>query len=70
MLASISSSLDHPWRIVFRWNAKADTFEQAAEPRDSAGLERYMGFLHGLMERGDVVMEAFRHNVIRFYENG
>ena len=45
-------------RMVFRWDAKADTYEQTEELRDPAGLERYEDFLHSLLDAGEVEMEG------------
>jgi hypothetical protein len=57
-------------RMVFRWDAKADTYEQTAELHDQAGLERYAGFLRGLLEAGNVEMETVRRRVVEFYGAG
>ena len=50
--------------------ARPTPIEQIEELRDLAGLERYEGFLHSLLDEGEVEMEAVRHRVIRFYGSG
>ncbi len=57
-------------RMVFHWDGKADTFEQADDPRDPAGLERYEGFLRRLLDAAEVEMRAVRRRVIEFYGSG
>ena len=54
-------------RMIFRWNTKADTYEPAAELPDPAGLGRYQGFLQGLLEDGEVAIEAVRRTAVEFY---
>jgi len=57
-------------RMVFRWNAKTDVYEPTAEPRDAAGLSRYTDFLQGLLDQGEVAMEAVRPKAVEFYKGG
>jgi hypothetical protein len=57
-------------RMVFRWNAKADTHEPTAELPDPAGLGRYQDFLQGLRDEGEIEMEAVRRRAVEFYGDG
>ena len=57
-------------RMVFRWNAKADTYEPTAELHDPAGLGRYRDFLQGLLNGGEIEMGAVRHKAVEFYRGG
>ncbi len=56
-------------RMVFRWNAKADTHEPTAELPDPAGLGRYQDFLHGLLDEGEIEMKVVRHRTVEFYRD-
>ena len=51
-------------RMVFRWDCKTDTFKQTVELREPAGLERYDGFLRGLLDGGEVEMEVVRRKFL------
>lgn len=55
-------------RKVFRWNAAADTFEATGELHKPAEMDRYEGFIQGLVDAGDVETEAVMRYVARFYE--
>jgi hypothetical protein len=57
-------------RMVFQWNPQIDRFEQTAELREPAGLERNRTFLKGLVEAGESEMEAVRRQAVRFYGAG
>jgi hypothetical protein len=51
-------------RQVFRWDAQGDRFEQTADLREPAGLERYERFLRGLLDTGEVEMEVVRRKFL------
>jgi hypothetical protein len=53
--------------MVFRWNGTSDTFEPIAELRDPAGLAPYRDFLQGLVDDGEVAIEAVRGRAIELY---
>ncbi len=55
--------------MVFRWNAKADTYEPSAERDDPAGLGRYRDFLRGLVDESEIEMEAVRRRAVEFYRD-
>jgi len=57
-------------REVFRWNAAADTFEATGDLHKPAEMDRYEGFIRGLVDAGDVETEAVMSRVSRFYEGG
>ena len=57
-------------REVYRWNVAADTFEAVDELHRPPELDRYEGFVQGLVDAGDVEMEAVLRRVERFYEGG
>jgi hypothetical protein len=51
-------------RMVFRWDARADHFQQTAELREPAGLKRYQDFLQSLVDTGETEMEAIRRRFL------
>jgi energy-coupling factor transporter ATP-binding protein EcfA2 len=53
-------------RLVFRWNAKTDTYEPTPELRDLKALGRYRDFLAGLLDEGEVTIEAVRRKAMEF----
>jgi len=57
-------------RLVFRWNAQADTYEPTAELSEPAELSRYRDFLQGLVDEGEIKMEAVRRKAVEFYRDG
>ena len=57
-------------RMVFRWNAETDAYEPTAELHDPAGLGRYKDFVQGLLDEGDVTIEAVRRKALKFYRDG
>lgn len=54
-------------RRLFRWDARADTFETTAGMPDPVGLGPYRDFLQGLLADGVVAMEAVRRRALEFY---
>ncbi len=56
--------------MVFRWDAKTDTYEPGARQPDLVGLGRYREFLQGLLEEGEKEMGAVRQKVVRYYQDG
>lgn len=57
-------------RKVFRWNAKAETFERTAEPHSPANLGRDEAFLQGLVDDREVKMEVVRRKAVEFHRPG
>jgi hypothetical protein len=57
-------------RTVFRWNAKSDAYEPTDELPGPAELDRYKGFLQGLLDEGEVAIEAVRRRAVEFYRGG
>jgi energy-coupling factor transporter ATP-binding protein EcfA2 len=57
-------------RLVFRWNVKADTYEPTTELHDPKGLDRYRDFLRGLLDAGEVTIEAARRKALEFCRDG
>ena len=57
-------------RLVFRWNAKADTYEPTTELHDLKGLGRYRDFLGGLLDEGEITIEAVRRKALEFCRDG
>ena len=55
-------------REVFRWNAAADTFEATGDLHKPSEMDRYEGFIRGLVDAGDVETEAVMSRVARFYD--
>jgi hypothetical protein len=55
-------------RMVFRWNRGTDTFEHTGELREPASLKRHQDFLQGLLDAGDVEMEAVRRKFLSLHE--
>ena len=57
-------------RLVFRWDAKTDSFSPVGELRQSERLAAYQEFLQGLLEQREVESEAVRRSVLEFYRRG
>ena len=57
-------------RPAFRWNAETDTFETVGELRNLEELARYESLVQGLVDDGEVEMEAVRLRVVEFYQGG
>ena len=57
-------------RLVFRWNARADTFERVGDVYQPEQLGGYVEFLRGLLDQGEVEANAVRHRVVDLYRCG
>jgi len=51
-------------RMVFRWDVRADHFQQTADLREPAGLKRYQDFVQGLLDAGEIEMEGIRRRFL------
>jgi hypothetical protein len=54
-------------QLLFRWQAKSDTFEQVGPLRDPQGLKPYVEFIERLVEEGEAEARAVRRKVVEFY---
>ena len=57
-------------RLVFRWDAKTDSFSPVGELHASKQLGDYEEFLQNLLDRREVEIEAVRRSVVEFYRRG
>jgi len=56
-------------RMVFRWDAGGDRFEPSARFEKPDELNRYRGFLQGLVDDGQSNIAAVRRRVVEFYRD-
>jgi hypothetical protein len=54
-------------RLLFQWQPKSDTFRQAAQPRDPAGLKNYAELVRGLIDEQDADALSVRRKALQFY---
>ncbi|MHC4405057.1 MAG: hypothetical protein ACYTG0_35870 [Planctomycetota bacterium] len=55
-------------RLLFRWQAESDAFEQVADLRDANALTPYVDHMERLVREGDADAQAVRRKVLAFYE--
>jgi len=54
-------------RLVFRWDARSDTFERTGPPRDEASLKPYLDFMQRLVAEAEPEPQAVRRKALAFY---